>query len=220
MHQNSGTMIFRMIVSVVWLSILILFVYPAQAEKARPKSDEEVQHTGDIKIKPSGRTKISISYGGLTNMLDLKKEIPGCLDLYDPANKSKIVKISATRKVIDIVSKDNYHYALLLLTANSNCNVQGMCGAAEDNTLLWIKLNKDLRLIEKKTADIEGCRTFISMSEPVDGDFSGALWRNKGKLTVKYEMESQGSHPVVYTLVYDRNAPENGFMITSAEVSK
>jgi len=159
--------------------------------------------------------------------VDLSNDVSGCLDLIAPAFTRRIMKESLGIKVIDIVKKDDRLYLLLLAIAESNCNVQGYCGAARDQTLILLKLGAGLKLEEKKSVILGDCKANIEIIEPeVDYNFMGDPVVNlvfvDGKLTIVYDKIVYGpdGDEEAHTssrLVYDRNFPEQGFDISNIE---
>jgi len=117
---------------------------------------------------------------------------------------------------VDQVARDGRYYLVLLAEATSNCNVQGHCGAGSDDTLIWLKLSDRLKLEDKRAAVIVNCRSNIDVIEPeVEVTDDGpAIKLTDGKLNLKYGNISDDSADRS-RLIYDRNAPEKGFLITT-----
>jgi hypothetical protein len=189
----------------------------AQAQKATPCPSAHQQTAIPLKVSKAARGRVRITNGKFQAVVDLEKDISGCFDLYDPTDRKFRVKDSAGITVIDIVSKDAKHYIVLLADAESNCNVQGHCGAARDYTLIWLKLDDHLKLEDKRAAVIEDCRSSIFVIEPDyprEPDKDLELKLVDGKLNLKYGDISKDSADSS-RLIYDRNAPEKSFLITT-----
>jgi hypothetical protein len=107
---------------------------------------------------------------------------------------------------------------VLLTSAQSNCNVQGYCGAATDSTLIWLKLGAGLKLEEKQSSVVEDCRANVCVVVPDDGaKEEPAVKLASGKLTVEYGNTFDDEIRTLSQLVYDRRFPERGFVITTKE---
>jgi len=106
----------------------------------------------------------------------------------------------------------------LLTSAQSNCNIQGYCGAATDYTLIWLKLGASLKLEEKKSAVIEDCKSNIYIADPEFERLNEPpIKLVRGKLTIEYGNTLDDKVRTLSRLVYDRNSPEQGFFITESE---
>src|SRR5690348_7971918 len=87
-----------------------------------------------------GEGRIQIQQAGHKRVVDLAMDIAGCTaKLYDPSDNEKYDS-EVRFEVVDEQEKAPYTYVLLLSSASPNCNVQGVCGAAEQSsTLVWLK---------------------------------------------------------------------------------
>ena len=123
-------------------------------------------------------------------------------------------KAAATIKTIAITSQGDGHYILLLASTNSNCNIQGICGAAEDLTLIWIKLDRILNFNEKKVVVINDCRNFVRLIDPA-GEWPEQTMRpEKGKLKVVFGDDREEEAGSVSRLTYDTSFPDKGLIMT------
>jgi len=121
-------------------------------------------------------------------------------------------KARADITVLDRVRSDGDYYVVLMAGAESNCNIQSMCGAASDYTLIWIRLDRNLRLKDKQAVVVEDCRSGISITDPPrKEDQEPKLRLVRGKLTVVYGNDSDPEKGITTRLVYDRKAPDQGF---------
>lgn len=178
------------------------------------------QNAATIKVYSVRGKQIRIVAGTKRTLVDLTDDISGCLELFDysypPPRKWKQ---ALAIKLIDTVRKDNKHYLALLTSAQSNCNVQGVCGAATDYTLIWLKLGAGLELEEKKSAVIEDCKSIIHLVDPGydRSDETPSIKLVGGKLTIEYGNTIDDNVRTLSQLVYDRTFPEQGFVITTKE---
>ena len=188
----------------------------AQGSQAPPKS--RGQSAAAIKVYPAGGKRIRIVAGARRTLVDLTHDISGCLELIDPHTPKWRSKRPLGIKVIDKVRKDDKYYLVLLTSAQSNCNVQGRCGAATDYTLIWLKLGAGLKFEEKQSAIIEDCRSDITMVDPEGvGQDETTIKLVGDKLTVEYGNTFDDNVRTLSRLVYDRSSPEQGFVITDRE---
>jgi hypothetical protein len=162
--------------------------------------------------------RIRIVAGAEQAYINLTEDVSGCLDLFDPHSPEYRWKQPLWIKVIDRVRKDDKHYLVLLARAQSNCNVQGFCGAATDHTLIWLKLGIALKLEEKKSAVIEKCKSNIYLNDS-EYDRQGELVIKlvRGRLAIEYGNTIDDNVRTLSRLVYDRKFPEQGFVITTTE---
>lgn len=165
-----------------------------------------------------GEGRIQIEQAGHKRVVDLAMDIAGCTaKLYDPSDNEKYDS-EVRFEVVDEQEKAPYTYVLLLSSASPNCNVQGVCGAAEQSsTLVWLKLDKDLKLAEKQAFAIIDCRTNQYAKIPArESSEEAALdlhakdlpWSGDS-LQLDFEMDETAEKPV-RRLIYDRKKPEAG----------
>jgi hypothetical protein len=173
----------------------------AQGNQAPPPKSRG-QSAAAIKVYPAGGKRIRIVAGARRTLVDLTDNISGCLELIDPHTPKWRSKRPLGIKVIDKVRKDDKYYLVLLTSAQSNCNVQGRCGAATDYTLIWLKLG----------------RSDITMVDPGGVGQDETMIKLVGdKLTVEYGNTFDDNVRTLSRLVYDRGSPEQGFVITDRE---
>jgi hypothetical protein len=190
-----------------------------QGAQAKPQLKSRGQNTAAIKVYPYRGKQIRIAAGTEQTLVDLTDDISGCLDLFDysyppPRKWKQPLEI----KIIDRVGKDDKRYLVLLTRAQSNCNVQGFCGAATDHTLIWLKLGAALKLEEKKSAVIEKCKSNIYVN---DSEYNKqdelVIKLVRGRLAIEYGNTIDDDVRTLSRLVYDRKFPEQGFVITTSE---
>jgi hypothetical protein len=176
------------------------------------------QITTAIKVYPALGKRIRIVAGTERTLVNLTDDVSGCLELFDPTISQRRTREPLRIKVIDRVSKDDKRYLVLLAEAQSNCNIQGYCGAATDHTLIWLKLGAGLKLEEKKSAVIEGCKSNIYIADPEFERLNEPpIKLVRGKLTIEYGNTFDDNVRTLSKLVYDRKFPERGFVITTKE---
>jgi hypothetical protein len=189
----------------------------AQGQQTAP-SKPRGQNTTAITVYPARGKRIRIVAGTERTLVNLTDDVSGCLELFDPTISRRITRQPLRIKVIDRVSKDDKRYLVLLAEAQSNCNVQGRCGAATDYTLIWLKLGAGLKLEEKKSAVIVDCRMDIDMIDPEYGRQDELIIKLvRGRLAIEYGNTFDDNVRTLSQLVYDRKNPERGFVITTKE---
>ena len=153
-------------------------------------------------------------------MLDLSKDISGCIVAYDRSDP-KAGKIDTTDfDKIDEVVKGGKTYLLLVSEINSGCNITGECGAATDLTLVWLKLNSRLQIESKKAVAVQSC---FWGDINIDRRRRGPIrWRNGRQFRIKErrsfgEFETNrfkaGLEYSVTSVKYDRAAAEKGLIV-------
>src|SRR5262245_47987198 len=206
----------RHIITSIFLALICSQV--AQGKQTKPTPKSSGQNAAAIKVYPAGAKRIRIVAGKERTLIDLKDDISGCLKVYDPQSTKSIAEQPLGIRVKDRVSKNEKHYLVLLTSAQSNCNIQGYCGAATDYTLIWLKLGASLKLEEKKSAVIEDCKSNIYIADPEFERLNEPpIKLVRGKLTIEYGNTLDDKVRTLSRLVYDRNSPEQGFFITESE---
>src|SRR5687768_14173299 len=127
----------RHIITSIFLALICAQM--ARGQQAPPPKSHG-QNTAAIKVYPARGKRIRIVAGTERTLVDLTDDVSGCLELFDPTISQRRTRQPLRIKVIDRVRKDDKYYLALLTSAQSNCNVQGYCGAATDITLIWLKL--------------------------------------------------------------------------------
>lgn len=172
--------------------------------------------------------KISVSFGRVRSVIDLSKEIAGCTAVAGNFRRGLEAKgcaaSPATLKLIDSTTKNNQSFLVVLSEAMGNCNVCGQCGASDAFSLIWLKLNARLRIIEKKSVPLEYClenvsivSDLISFNEQTQQSQLQLKFIND-VLTVEYEKTIFGDNSDTANydfshLEYNRKTPEKGFVI-------
>jgi hypothetical protein len=190
----------------------------AHGKQARPAQNSRGQNATAIKVYSARGMRIRIVAGTERTLADLTDDVSGCLDLFDPHTPKLKLKQPLRIKVIDRVRRDDKYYLVLLTIAQSNCNVQGHCGAATDSTLIWLKLGAGLKLEEKQSAVIVGCRTNIDVVDPQYNSQDELVIKPvRGRLAIEYGNTFDDDVRTLSQLVYDKKFPERGFVITTKE---
>jgi len=190
----------------------------AYGKQSKPPLESRGQNASVIKVYSARGMRIRIVGGTKRTLIDLTDDVSGCLDLFDPHTPKWRLKQPLGIKVIDRVRKDDKYYLVLLTSAQSNCNVQGYCGAATDSTLIWLKLGAGLKLEEKQSAVIVGCRTNIDVADPqYSRQYELVIKLVRGRLAIEYGNTFDDDVRTLSQLVYDRRLPEQGFVITTKE---
>jgi hypothetical protein len=200
------------------ISLALICAQMAQGKQAKPAQNSREPNTAAIKVYATRGKRIRIVAGTNRTLVDLTDDVSGCLDLFDPHTPKLRMKQPLRIKVIDRVRKDDKYYLALLTSAQSNCNVQGYCGAATDITLIWLKLVAGLKLEEKQSAVIVGCRTNIDVADPqYDKRDDLVIKLVRGRLAIEYGNTLDDDVRSLSQLVYDRKFPERGFVMTTKE---
>ena len=161
-----------------------------------------------IKVRSAKNGKVKIIKEKLSSVINLSKDLSGCPLVYD-GSAPKERKVDVTKfELLDAIKKRNSTYLVLLATMGGNCNIQGECGATEDSTLVWLKLDQRLKAKNKKAVAIDSCRyNRVELVSPVE--------LVNGELKVEYSEIHYGEKREFefYTLTYKRNEAEKGLMI-------
>jgi hypothetical protein len=206
----------RHIITSIFLALICARM--AQGKQARPAQNSRGQNATAIKVYSARGMRIRIVAGAERTLVDSTDDVSGCLDLFDPHTPKWRLKQPLGIKVIERVRKDDKYYLVLLTSAQSNCNVQGHCGAATDSTLIWLKLGAGLKLEEKQSAVIVGCMTNIDVVDPqYDSRDKLVIKSVRGRLAIEYGNTFDDDVRTLSQLVYDRKFPEQGFVITTKE---
>jgi hypothetical protein len=206
----------RHIITSIFLALICAQM--AHGKQARPAQNSRGQNATAIKVYSARGMRIRIVAGTERTLVDLTDDVSGCLDLFDPHTPKLKLKQPLRIKVIDRVRRDDKYYLVLLTIAQSNCNVQGHCGAATDSTLIWLKLGAGLKLEEKQSAVIVGCRTNIDVVDPQYNSQDELVIKPvRGRLAIEYGNTFDDDVRTLSQLVYDKKFPERGFVITTKE---
>src|SRR5215203_7318733 len=147
--------------------LLIIFLVIA------PVIGISAQGAGKIKLQNSGSGKITLTRNKTRATINLSKDVAGCAfaPLQIKKNFKDCAAGSAEFQIIDSVVKSNRTFLLISSEAMGNCNVCGRCGADEAFALIWLKLDQNLRVLDKKSVPIDFCLLDIELvSEVLDFD--------------------------------------------------
>lgn len=189
--------------------------------------------TANVNIRSTGSGKIEVIKGKLRTTADLTVDVGGCAYV-SGIRKRNLNKIGcaappASFELIDSVVKNNQTFLVIQSTAQGNCNVCGSCGASETYTLIWIKLDARLRVLDKQGIVVESCPESLSIITPSVKDyetsFSVKMPLKTGLLTVDFEKRIYDSNRDLESyefshLEYDRKKPERGFIIKAEKRAK
>ena len=168
-----------------------------------------------------------LTSGRLSSTVNLKEEIAGCTtgiyDLTDP--ESRPSGGEADTRVLDLVRKGDAWYLTFQATLNSGCNVQGMCGAGSDTTLVWLKLTPALKVAAKQAEVIEDCAAnigidrYTGMKTGATEPYATRLELRGGRLeVVSVQPDYDRKLDTLTTLSYRHAAAERGFLVSSRTV--
>jgi hypothetical protein len=182
------------------------------------------QTVSKIKLQNPGSGKITLVEGKKRATIDLSKNIFGCP--YVSSSQKRILDqkgctaAPATIKLVDAVVKDKLTFLVLQSVAAGNCNVCGKCGSNETFTLIWLKLDTRLRVLDKKSVLVDDCAEKIySLTPELSFDektqTARLLWENNVSIW-EFEKLITENDAVFYQfthLEYRRKTPEKGFVI-------
>lgn len=163
----------------------------------------------NIKVRSAGNGKVRITSGKTQSIINLSKDMAGCLMTYDITDPKRRKFDSTSFDLIDSVKKDGSIYVVLLGGSGGNCNVQGQCGASESSTLFWLKLSQTLKVQAKQIVIPEDCLDDINLTD------DSLIKMNKGVLSFEFEdnLYRQTLDYTVTKLIYKHSEPEKGFDI-------
>lgn len=178
-----------------------------------------------INLKTTAQGKLEVSKGKLKSLVDLNKDIAGCAWVKKGTyvtNKSDCSAPPASYRLLDSSEKNKQIYLLVLSEAMGNCNVCAHGGGTNAFSLIWLKLDANLNLLQKKSVPIywERLETYIVKPKPTTAKNLLVLKPKfvKDVLTVEYEkvnFDSNGK-PINFDfshLEYNRKIPEKAFII-------
>ena len=147
----------------------------------------------------------------------------GIFDSSDP--KSRPSGGEADTRVLDLLQKGGFWYLTFQTTLNSRCNVMGFCGAGSAVSLVWLKLDKTLKVAGKQVETLEDCASNTSLTEwsgksaaKASDAYTPKLGLQAGLLELTYESDAfEQKVQTVYSLRYDSRAPEQGFKVSNVE---
>lgn len=167
-----------------------------------------------------------LTSGSVSSRLDLSRQLSGCTaGTYDGSDpKSRPSGGEAQTRVIDLVQKGGFWYLTFQATLESNCNVQGECGAATDTTLVWLKLTPALRVAAKQAEVVENCRAELNISSATgsagtDGDLPRLDLRGGVLEVVSLKSDYIAKSGVQTTWRYRHAAPQRGLTTYSRKVA-
>lgn len=191
----------------------------ALAQKGVP-AQQSRQDPVRVTAFPQGMFRLSS--GQVTSSVDLKAQLSGCSSgLYDGSDpKSRPAGGEADTRVVDLVKKGGAWYLTFGATLQGGCNVQGMCGAGTDTTLVWLKLTPALRVIARQSAVIEHCSGGLGVTS-VAGKPGDTLKLSGGLLdVVSVKPDFDKKIDILTTVRYRHAAPEKGMGVSSRQVAQ
>jgi hypothetical protein len=186
----------------------------------------------ELKFKADQKAVVTFTFGEKTAKVDLAEDIAGCAYIEDGDYRKDLERrgtaaTPAVFELIDAVEKDGEHFVVMLSKAFGNCNTAGRCGASGANSLIWLRFGANFKLTDRTAVTIEACSDDVILVSPewkegADRDFlkrKSAFTFNRNVLKVLFEKSIYGSDEKfeyeLFTLIYNRNTPENGFDLTS-----
>jgi hypothetical protein len=184
------------------------------------------QTAAKIKLQNPGFGKITLTGNKTRVTVNLSKDVAGCA--FAAAAVKKAFKDCAAGaaefQLIDATVKNNQTYLLISSEAMGNCNVCGRCGASEAFALIWLKLDRNLQVLDKKSVPIDFCRLDIELvSDILDFDeetqnetlrlkFADDILAFDFEKTIFADRTENNSYEFSH-FEYNRKTPEAGFII-------
>jgi hypothetical protein len=202
---------------------LLSFSASALAQKGVPAQ----QSRGDaVRVTAFPKGMFRLSSGKLAANVNLRDQLSGCWSgTYDGSDpNSRPSGGEAQTRVIDLVRKSGAWYLTFQATLQGGCNVQGMCGAGTDTTLIWLKLTPALKMVGRQAEVIEDCAGNVSIDH-YTGMKAGQtepsetrLELQGGLLEVVPTTPTSAPDTTTYTTVrYQHAFPEQGLKVSSKQ---
>jgi hypothetical protein len=198
---------------IVFVSIALLLIVEGSAA-AQTK----------IKVTPLKKGKVQLARGKVKSVLDLSKDISGCIVTYDRSDPKAGRMDTTDFDKIDEAVKGGKTYLLLVSEINSGCNVTGECGAATDLTLVWLKLNSRLQIESKKAVVVQSCfwgdiNMIDDGQTSTETDSTGNFEFKKGVLLVEVETNRYKTdlEYSVTSVKYDHAVAEKGLVVKTVK---
>ena len=179
------------------------------------------QTSSKVKIKNLYSGKIVIKSGKIRSTINLSKDISGCAYVSDSEKrvleKNNCAVSPAKIRLVDVTIKKNLIFLVVQSNAAGSCNIcDGQCGRDESTSLIWLKVDARLRLMEKKSIPIEDCSKKIYLLTPeinFDEQTQTAKLMERGIIVMEFE-KILGEGGFQYThLEYNWKMPEEGLVI-------
>ena len=177
---------------------------------------------GKIDVRWEKNPGVRISQGKNISRIDLREDIVGCLgDVFDGSTNKRFGSGLRKTQVLDVVDSDGHHYVLLSAATAPNCNVQGRCGAGDnDVTLIWLQIGADLAVIRKQVFAAEDC-VAARWIEGMPENWDSTLTLSAGSLKLSftedvYDRTADKLQEFTGQAIYDRQSASEGLRITRA----
>ena len=170
------------------IALCLLMLFTSSAVLAQKATDRS-----QVRLRGRGRTLVLTS-GSVRRTLDVKKQV-------SVARLDEVKLLFQTRR-------GSFNYLLVDACGPSKAVPDAKrCGAADECSLLWIKLDAAW-----KVSDIKGV-PYLSCWQPI----SSSDYKISGR-TVEWEYDDFGEKKH-YKFSYDADEPERGFQMTESTVS-
>ncbi len=191
-------------------------VFAQQSQPATQNKKDPIQITG------LQAAQLRFQLGRNSKTLDLKAELNGCWSAIFDATDSKTPpeKVVLFPRVLDEVLKAGFWYVTLQINLNSDCNVQGYCGAGSVTQVLWFQFDRQLKAIGRQSVMVSDCATNTELLN-FNGrggfdDINTELEMRGGILELSFERADFTTKiNTVSKLRYDRRLPERGLLVSS-----
>jgi hypothetical protein len=173
---------------------------------------------GRLDVRWEKNAIVRLSQGRDVNRIDLSQEISGCTsEVYDRTTGRRFGHGLRKTQVLDVTGRDGQHFVLLSAVAAPNCNVQGRCGAGDDEvTLIWLHVGADLVLVRKQAFEVEDCE-YPRTVEGQPDDWKSNLKLTAGSLKLSFNERTYSSDkPQEFSgqVIYNRQSASEGIQIT------
>ena len=184
------------------------------------------QTASKIRLQNPGFGKVTLIRNKTRVTIDLSRDVAGCA-FASAATKKMYKDCSAPPaqfQLIDATVKNNETFLLIASEASGNCNVCGNCGADSAFALIWLRLDRNLRVLDRKSTPIDYCRLDVFLisdallfNEDTQEEKLKLIFTND-RLALDFEKKIFEENPdrIVYEfshLEYNRKTPEKGFII-------
>jgi hypothetical protein len=176
------------------------------------------QKTTRIKVTALKKGKVQLTRGSAKSIIDLSKDISGCIQPYDRSNPKARPMDTTSFEKVDEASIGGKTYLLLTSEINSGCNVSGECGAATDLTIVWLALDSRLRVQKKKAVVVQSC--FWGDINFVDEDQNLILKKGLLSVTIEENKYKQDLEYSVSTIKYDHARADEGLSVKTEKPAR
>lgn len=193
--------------------VILLSAFSFAQDKGKPNG---------FSLKHTTGGNVTVKKGALTKVINLRSEVVGCVYTtremvkYAPQDCAAFGS-KAEFKVIDAVTKNGKHYLIIEAEApsgNTACNACGRCGADGATSLVWVKLDSQLKLEAKKGIPYSDCdtNTYPTENKKINGT-TYKFVKNEFRIETKGRNDNGDGKYQIIIWKYSRNSPNKGFTV-------